>query len=118
MAWHRSKLFRLLAVLLGLLLAALLLAPYLLAIDPYRAPPLQQLATESARGQATAELGRRAGPGAKKPAGEKPLVEVTRIGGVSLTDVKVAAGSFWSHEKRIYPAWAAAGLNLAGGGLG
>ena len=187
MAWHRSKLFRLLAVLLGLLLAALLLAPYLLDIDRYRATAIEQLEKETGRdveieklrlhflprlhlavvnfrvknppgfpegdtlavesiniglafwpllkrqveitsvgidnvqvnllenerGQTNTELRRRARPAAKKPAGEKPLVEVTRIGGVSLTDVKVAAGSFWSHEKRIYPAWTAAGLNLA-----
>jgi len=187
MAWHRSKLFRLLAVLLGLLLAALLLAPYLLDIDRYRATAIEQLEKETGRdveieklrlhflprlhlavvnfrvknppgfpegdtlavesiniglafwpllkrqveitsvgidnvqvnllenerGQTNTELRRRARPAAKKPAGEKPLVEVTRIGGVSLTDVKVAAGSFWSHEKRIYPAWTAAGINLA-----
>ena len=187
MAWHRSKWFRLLAVLLGLLLAALLLAPYLLDIDRYRATAIEQLEKETGRdveieklrlhflprlhlavvnfrvknppgfpegdtlavesiniglafwpllkrqveitsvgidnvqvnllenerGQTNTELRRRARPAAKKPAGEKPLVEVTRIGGVSLTDVKVAAGSFWSHEKRIYPAWTAAGLNLA-----
>jgi len=49
MAWHRSKLFRLLAVLLGLLLAALLLAPYLLDIDRYRATAIEQLEKETGR---------------------------------------------------------------------
>jgi uncharacterized protein involved in outer membrane biogenesis len=191
MAFYQSRWFRILVVLAGLLLVALLAAPYLLSIDRYRSTIVEQLEKETGRdieieklrlhflpslhlqgvnlrvknpagfpegdtlavgsvniglafwpllkrqvaissigiddvglnllenerGQTNTELQRRTRPAAKKPAGEKPLVELTHIGGVTLTDVKVSSGSFWSRERRIYPAWEVTGINLDVGGL-
>ena len=49
MAWHQSKWFRILVVLVGLLLVALLAAPYLLSIDRYRSTIVEQLEKETGR---------------------------------------------------------------------
>ncbi len=186
MAWHQSKWYRIFAVLLGLLLVALLAAPYLLDIDRYRSTIVEQLEKETGRdleieklrlhflpslhlqvvnlrvknpagfpagdtlavesvniglafwpllkrqveitsvgidgvalnllgneqGQTNTGLRRRARPAAKKPAAGGPAVEVTRVGAVSVSDVKITSGTFWSHERRIYPGWEVTGINL------
>lgn len=190
-SWYRSKGFRLLAVLVGLLVVGLLAAPYLLSIDRYRSTLIEQIEKETGRkveieklrlhflpslhlqvvnfrvknppgfpegdtvaiqsigvglafwpllrrqveissvgiqsvqvsllenerGQTNTEVRRKARPARKPAAAEKPLVEVTRVGGVSLEDVKVSSGTFWSHEKRIYPGWAIEGINLKMGNV-
>jgi len=191
MAWHQSKWFRILVVLVGLLVVALLAAPYLLSMDRYRSTIVEQLEKETGRdieieklrlhflpslhvqvvnlrvknprgfpegdtvvvesvniglafwpllkrqveissigiddvevhllrneqGQTNTGLRRRARPAAKKPAGEGPAVEITRVGAVTVSDVKISSGTFWSRERRIYPSWEVKGINLEVAGV-
>jgi len=185
--WHRTKWFRILAVVVALLLVGLLAAPYLLDIDRYRDTIVEQLEKETGRdieieklrlhflpslhlqivnlrvknpagfpegdtvavgsveiglafwpllsrkieissvgvrhvqanlltnerGQTNTQFQKKARPARKKSAAEEaPAVEVTRVGTVNISDVKVSSGTFWSRDKRIYPAWAVTGINL------
>lgn len=63
------------------------------------------------RGETNYALPRRRGA-SKKAAAEKAAVEVTKVGAVTLDDVKVTSGSFWSRQKRVYPTWTVTGINL------
>lgn len=67
---------------------------------------------ENERGQTNTEFRKKARPAAKKPAAAGPAVELTRVGAVSVENVKISSGNFWSSERRVYPAWEVKGVNL------
>lgn len=44
-------------------------------------------------------------------------VSLTRIGSVSVSDVKVNSGTFWRRDRRVYPFWSLTGANLEASGF-
>ncbi|MBI4466250.1 MAG: AsmA family protein [Acidobacteria bacterium] len=80
-------------------------------IDSVTVQALQANLLSNEQGQTNYEMPRRRRRAPTKAA-EAPGVSLTRIGDVALEDAKVSSGTFWSRERRIYPSWAVAGINV------